>query len=180
MRVFAYCTASARRAVRAATGVVPISSPPALAGTFEPRWLEGHDLVYVRLHGRPGGRGWYNDDGGISLLQHQVAAADLSGAVVVVANCYGDRGPMVEALCAAGAAAVIAGSGPNYAGAKRVVGADLLVRWMILGMRMGLDVDRALSLARMRLRVSGWRASDRDAARFTVLGRRDVSEGEVV
>jgi len=180
VNVFAYCTDTARQAVRAATGVSPLSSPPVTAETLDTRWLEGHDLVYVRLHGLPGGRGWYNDAGEIALLEAQVAAADLSGSVVVVANCYGDRGPMAEALCAAGATAVIAGAGPNYAAAQRVVGTDLLVRWLILGMRMGLGVDRALRLARMRLRVSSWRASDRDAAQFMVLGRRDVEEREGV
>jgi len=180
VRVFAYCTAGARRAVRAATGVSPLTSPPVLAREFDPRWLEGHELLYFRLHGRPGANAWCNDAGSAALTADQVLAADLGGAVVVVANCYGDRGPMARALYAAGAAAAIAGSGPNYAAGRRVVGADLLVRWVILGLRMGLDVDRALSLARMRLRVSSWRASDRDAARFAVLGRRDVDEGEVV
>jgi len=178
MRVFAYCTTSARRAVSAATGVSPLSSPPALAATFEPLWLEGHDLLYFRLHGKPGANAWYNDAGSAALTEDQVLAADLGGAVVVVANCYGDGGPMVRALYAAGATAVIAG--PNYAAVRRVVGADLLVRWVILGLRMGLGVDRALSLAQMRLKMSSWRPSDRDAAQFVVLGRRDVEERDVV
>ena len=180
MRVFAYCTASARRAVSAATGVSPLSSPPVPAGMFEPRWLGGHDLLYFRLHGKPGANAWYNDAGSAALTEDQVLAADLGGAVVVVANCYGDGGPMVRALYAAGATAVIAGAGPNYAAVRRVVGADLLVRWVILGLRMGLGVDRALSLAQMRLKMSSWRASDRDAAQFVVLGRRDVEERDVV
>ena len=180
MRVCAYCTASARRAVRAATGVMPISSPPVLAATFDPRRLAGHDLLYFRLHGKPGAKAWYNDAGAAALTEDQVLSVDLGGAVAVVANCYGDQGPMARALYTAGASAVIAGLGSNYAGARRVVGTDLLVRWVILGLRMGMDVERALGLARMRLRMSSWRASDRDAAQFAVLGRRDVDEGEVV
>lgn len=144
------------------------------AETFEPRWLAGHDLVYVRLHGMPNGQAWYNDSGAVALTPSQVLQADLRGCVVVVANCYSDRGPMMGALLAAGADAVIAGPGPNYAGARRVVGTDLLVRWVIRGLRVGMDVGRAMWLARLRLRLSGWRASDYDAAQFAVLrGERD-------
>jgi hypothetical protein len=150
------------------------------AETFEPRWLAGHDLIYVRLHGIPNGHAWYNDRTAVALTAAQVLTADLVGAVVVVANCYGDRGPMVQALDAAGAAAVIAGPGSNYAASNRVVGADLLVRWVILGMQMGLDVERALRLARMRVRVSSWRASDRDAAGFTIVRRGHERERESI
>jgi len=180
VKVFAYCTDSARQAVRAATGVSPLSSPPVTAETFDPQWLEEQDLLYFRLHGKPNGCAWYNDAGAAALTRSRILSADLGGAVVVVANCYGDRGPMTDALYAAGASAVIAGAGPNYAAVQRVVGTDLLVRWLILGLGIGLVVDRALRLAQMRLRLSSWRASDRDAAKFKVLGGRDVDEGKVV
>ena len=170
MRIFAYCTESARRAVRAATGTEPLTSPPARAANFNPAWLEGHDLLYFRLHGKVGRRGWYNDDGVIALAPVHVGLARLGGAVVVVANCYGAQSPLVRAFYDAGARAVIGGGGENLAAAQKVVGTDLLVQWVIRMMRLGANVRRALKVARLRLWLTGWRASDRDAARFSLLG----------
>jgi len=183
MRVFAYCTESAKRAVGAATGTEPLTSPPTRASTFDPQWLEGYDLLYFRLHGKPGSSSWYNDDGVMALAPIQVQRADLDGAVVVAANCYGaENAQMMEAFYRSGARAVIAGPGENLAAAERVVGADLLVQWVRRLMRLGAGVERALQVARVRLKLTGWRASDRDAAQFAVIStyRREDNEDETV
>jgi hypothetical protein len=172
MNVFAYCTRAAREAVGAAVDASPLTSPPMRASRFDPQWLEGYDLLYFRLHGKPHSTAWYNDEGTMSLAPIQVARADLGGAVVVAATCYGaENGAMVRAFYEAGAALVIAGPGENVAAAERVVGVDLLVQWVIRLMRLGAGVERALQAARWRLRLTGWRASDRDAAQFAVVGR---------
>lgn len=177
MEIFAYCTEAAREAVGAATGVDPLTSPPMRASQFNPQWLEAHDLIYFRLHGMAGRSGWFGDGGEgfpLALTPVQVRAANLSGAVVVVANCYGDEDDaMIEALYDAGAIAVIAGPGENAAAANKVVGTDLLVQWIIRAMRIGMAVERALDLARARLIFSLWRAADRDARAFKIVSPKE-------
>lgn len=177
MRIFAYCTEVAREAVGKATGILPVTSPPISAATFDLAWLEWQDLIYFRLHGWPGRVGWFGEgvDGGevLALTPVQLGMAHLDGAICVVANCYGaDDDPMVAALYRAGARAVIGGHGPNVAAARRVVGADLLAKWIILGLRLGFGVEGALRGARARLRLTSWRDSDKDAAEFEVIARK--------
>lgn len=182
MRVFAYCTRSSATAVRAATGVDPLTSPPLRAVTFDATWMEGYELLYFRLHGHEDREGWFGDWGVEALSVARVLEADLGGAVAVVANCYGgDKDPMVGALYRSGCRAVIAGMGENVAAASRVVGTDLLVRWLIRLMRLGLGVRHALRGARMRLWLTGWRSSDRDAAQFAMIkGGDDDERGAIV
>jgi len=175
MRIFAYCTALAGAAVKAATGVEPITSPPMVAGNFSPEWLEDYDLLYFRLHSlrNRGVKGWFGEGRSglqFALSETQVLAAELGGAVAVVANCYGGDGdPMIAALYKAGASAVIAGSGPNVAAARRVVGTDMLVRWVIRGLEWRMPVAGALQLAKTRLLATSWRESDRDARQFEIV-----------
>ena len=177
MRIFAYCTLLARDAVRAATGVEPLTSPPMVAANFSPDWLEGHDLLYFRLHSlrNRGVKGWYGEDEHglhFALAEAEILAADVGGAVVVVANCYGGDGdPMITALYRAGAAAVIAGGGVNVAAANRVVGTDLLVQWIIRGLQWEMTLERALKVAKVRLSLTAWRESDRDARQFGIVER---------
>jgi len=183
MRVFAYCTALAESAVKAATGVEPITSPPMTAANFSPEWLEGHDLLYFRLHSlrNRGIKGWFGEGWSglqFALSETQVLAADLGGAIVVVANCYGGDGdPMIAALYKAGARAVIAGKGPNVAAARRVVGTDMLVRWVIRGLEWRMPLEGALKLAQVRLLATAWRISDRDARQFEIVTRITGQDG---
>jgi len=178
MKIFAYCTRSARAAVRAATGVEPRTSPPLAANAFDSRWLAGYDLLYFRLHGHKSFPTLMFGDGQIpALIAGQVRAADLDGAIVVIANCYGADSPLVQAFYAAGADVVIAGHGPNIAAGNRVVGTDLLVKWLIRCLQMRLPVKRALTVAKARLLATSWRAADRDAREFTIMRRKyDGSE----
>jgi hypothetical protein len=140
--------------------------------------MEGYDLLYFRLHRIPGRVGWFGEgkEGKtpLALARSQVEAANLGGAVAVVANCYGADDPMVESLYLAGARAVIAGSGPNLAAGNRVVGTDLLVQWLIWGLWMGWSAGRALEVARGRLLLSAWRAADRDAFKFKVIKKKEA------
>ena len=175
MKVFAYCTQPAKRAVQRATGVEPLTSPPYAAGNFLPQYLEWHDLLYFRLHGDRGtpGTWWGENRAGNrydALTLSLVNQASLRGAVVVVANCYGaDDDPMVGAFYRSGASFVIAGPGPNYAAGSRVIGTDLLVMWLIRFMNWGAEVERALQWAKARLLMTGWRTTDRDALAFRII-----------
>jgi hypothetical protein len=176
LRIWAYCTVPARRSVAEATGIEPLTSPPMTAVEFEPGWMEGHDLLYFRLHGLNEATLWFGEgrDGNhcLALTDSQIKQADLDGAVAVIGNCYGARSPMVKALYQAGASAVIAGSGENYAAGQRVIGADKLAREVIDGLRRGRSVTRALYIARLKLFMTVWRAADRDALEFRVIERR--------
>jgi len=158
MNAFAYCDASFERSVLRAAGVVPLLSPPCVADTFDPALLAGRDLIYFKLHGLPGEIYWYGDGWLTALRLDQIQAADLTGAVVFVANCFGltDAGEpdvMVQALLDAGARAVVAGAGENWGALRGVTGPDLLGQWMRRGMRLRFTPVLALRVARMRVRV---------------------------
>lgn len=158
MNVFAYCAASFRESVRRAAGVMPLLSPPCVAETFDPALLAGRDLIYFKLHGLPGEVYWYGDDWLTALRLDQIQAADLTGAMVFVANCFGltDAGEpdvMVQALLDAGARAVVAGAGENWGALRGVTGPDLLGQWMRRWMRLRFAPALALQLARVRVRV---------------------------
>ena len=179
MRILAYCIAPAREAVGAATGVAPLTSPPWTADLLVPERLQGYDLLYFRLNGLPDlPNTWFGQGprGGLVPALHKehldaLEPDGLGGAVVVLANCYGAGSPMVREVYQAGASAVMAGYGPNWGAADRLVGTDLLVRWVILSLRTGFSAARALQLAKMRLAMSAWRAADRDAMQFTLIER---------
>ena len=174
MNVFAYCTWQARHAVEVATGVTPLTSPPIWSESFDSALLEGNDLIYVRLHGSPTfPYTWYGESEGGGWIPALVGAdlegVDLGGAVVVLANCHSASSPLVSELYGAGAGTVIAGPGSNYAGGQRVIGTDKLVQWIIKCLKRGMSVRSALTLARVRLFATSWRAADRDALAFTII-----------
>lgn len=153
MRALAYCAASYEQSVRRAAGVKPLLSPPASVETLDVSLFHGREFVYFKLHGLPGQPFWYGDDWLTAVSAKQVREMDLGGAVVFVANCHLPESPMLEALLDAGAGAVIGGGGENYARAGRVDGADLLglyVRWML---ELGVGLQRAFWVAKMRLRL---------------------------
>lgn len=190
MKVFAYCTEVAGKSVAKATGISPLTSPPLTVTTLSPEALEGHDLLYFRLHAFKGGERWYGESSGIAKLPKAVqgtmiqrwpaldrlhfVVADLGGAVVVLANCYGASSPLVRAMYKAGASAVIAGPGSNYAAGNRVMGTDLLVRQVIRGLRAGKSIKKALRRAKMRLLLTAWRKPDRDALGFKIIPNGDT------
>lgn len=176
LRIQAYCTVPACRAVAEATGVAPLVSPPVTAETLDPAWLEGYDLLYFRLHGLENSDNWFGESKWgtpvLALTPEMLWGVDLSGTVVVVANCYGAQSPrMIGELYTAGARAVVAGRGPNYAAGRRVIGADKLVREMAKGLRRGWSPSRALYVARLKLLTTAWRAADRDALEFSIIER---------
>lgn len=173
MKIFALTTVPARAAVQAATGVQPWTSPPWVAETLQPEHLAGHDLIYIRLHGLPDLNGWLGEDDKenypLALGLENLTGADLGGAIVILANCYGASSPLVPDLYRAGAGAVVAGPGPNMAGGSRVIGTDKLAREIIRAMFAGQDIKRALRSARRKLLWTSYRAADRDAREFKIM-----------
>lgn len=162
----------------AATGGMVFTCPPFTADGFEPKWLEGYDVLYFRLHGLPGGGTWFGTDGTPALRVGQVEAANLRGAGVVVANCYGTTDPLAASLYRAGAEWVVGGAGMNVAAGNRVVGTDLLMQWLLRGLYAGLDISDALRLAQIRLAFTAWRHADRDAMQFYILPRGEKEKDE--
>jgi hypothetical protein len=185
MRTFAYCIPAAARAVRRATGVEPLTSPPMRQGTLaaDP---SGCTLLYFRLHGMEQAPGAMFGDGMIPALSvEQVAEWNLAGAVVVLANCYGATSQFPAAFYRAGAVAVIAGDGPNQAASARIIGADLLAMWVrkVLTLLDGAPMSNAIVrwamiVARARLALTAWRAPDRDAMAFRIVDKGGFDERE--
>jgi len=174
VKVFAYCTEPAGRMVGEAVGVSPLTSPPMTAADFRPSLLEGYDFIYIRLHGLPQVLDlWLGErlDGGLlpALTRNHIEAADLTDAVILLANCYGASSPMAQEMYDSGARAVIAGHGPNYAAGKTIRGADLLAKWFLIALRGGAPPPAALTMAKSRLAMSSWRKSDRDTLEFSII-----------
>lgn len=156
MKTFAFCCASFAEVTERAAGVTPLTSPPVDAGTFNPTWLEGYDLLWFDLHGQPGAGWWMGDDRLIAVTAGQIRDANLGGAIVFALNCYlADEGsPMLDALLDAGARYVIGGDGRNWAGQRALHGAAILGMRFVEGLREGQDPLRALALAKRRVRLS--------------------------
>jgi hypothetical protein len=165
MLVFAYCAESLRSVVERAAGVQPVTCPPVTLDSFKPEWLERKSLLYFNLDGAPDEPYWYGDGWETALSVGKVNQADLGGAIVFVANCYLPESPFLATLLKAGASFVVGGSGTNYARKSRVGGADLLGMWFRRCLMRGFSPERALKIAKWRVRLTRDKAA-RDAAEF--------------
>lgn len=175
MRVFAYCATTFEYSVTKAAGVVPLLSPPITTAGFEPHWLQGHDFIYLKLHGLPEEAYWYGDNWITAISATQILAADLKGTTVFVANCHlfqannGQRpsSPMLTALLAAGARAVVGGAGDNFAKRHTVHGADRLGRAFRYLLQLGFAPYTAFRLAQFLLTLRPHKEpADLDALKF--------------
>lgn len=145
--------------------------PPTDAASLDVRRLKDADLLYFRLHGSTSSPLLWFGDGGIPAITPQsLDGVKLkAGAVVVIANCYGDTSPISRMFYEAGAGLVIAGGGPNYAEARRVVGTDRLVKVLIGAMRLGVRPTLAFQAAKAAVGLRLWRRADRDTLQFHIL-----------
>ncbi len=171
MHIVAYCTKQALEAVRSATGVEPLTSPPLTASLIKPEQIEC-DFLYVRLHGVATVTVWFGEDENDNMIpalnRSIVRAADMTGSVVLVANCYGDQLPLVDDFYHSGAEAVIVAGGDNYAAGRRVIGTDKIAKNMIKSLKRGVGPKRALRNAKIRMIPTLWRYADRDALGFKI------------
>ena len=160
-----------------------LTSPPLTSRDVTAWTFAGAEFIYVRLHGRPDVPDtWFGQapDGGTvtALTLDGLAGLHLPDVVVLLGTCYGADSPFPAAFYEAGARAVIAGAGANYAATKDVVGADLLARWVLRGLSAGLAVRHALLLAQARLSITSFRRAnvngqlispDADARKFQLI-----------
>lgn len=153
---FAYCSRSLRRFVARAAGAPPTLCPPTTMATFDLSSLAGRDFVWFKLHGLEGQPYWYGDHFTTALSAHQLAQADLEGAVVFVSNCWlshndGTHGPMLQALAAANPRAIIGGPGINYTLPNRLGATDLMALYIRFFLQIGFSPHGAFRIARIRL-----------------------------
>lgn len=184
MRIFAACAASYEESVRRAAGVPPVLSPPLEMDTFDPEAWSGYEFYYFKLHGLPNQPYWYGDRWLTAVSDVQLRQVDMEGALVFVAGCNlfaGEppTGPMLEALWAAGAAAVVGGMGENFGARRAVVGADALginIRRLV---QMGARPGMAFRLAMRRLELLfPWRMDEEERkAHEDALGFRLLLRG---
>jgi hypothetical protein len=183
MRTLAICAAGFEKSVRKAAGVQPLLSPPLLLATFQPQTLEGYDFIYFKLHGLANQPYWYGDHWGTAMSAEQISQADLSGAVVFVANCHlyeidpvtrrPRPGPMLDALLSARAGAILGGPGENYGRLRGVHGADALGRTFRRCLGLHVSPQTAFKIAKARLRLNPRKdAATRDALQFRLFHRR--------
>jgi hypothetical protein len=166
MDKLALCSPEHRRIVKRAAGVEPLLSPPASPSTLHPNQLDGHDFLYIKLHGLPNDPHWYNAQGSVALDTDYLKGASLGGAVVYAPTCYLPESPMLEALLEVGASHVIGGHGKNWHWAEHLGGADLLglyMRWML---ELGASPKLALSIAKTRLKLKRPDKATRDTLDF--------------
>jgi hypothetical protein len=144
------------KATRKVVGVEPLTCPPVTSASFPLHVLKWADFVYFDLHGIPNDPVWMGDDRLPALTAKHLFMADLSNTVVFATNCYlADQGsPMLHALLNAGAEYVIGGDGKNWAMKKSPGRADLLGKWFLMFYRLGLSPEKALAIAKQRLKAS--------------------------
>lgn len=168
MRTLAYCASSWAGQVRRAVGVEPLTSPPLSDGGISPPMLEGYDLIYLDLHGQKGWACWQGDAGVWALCAETVARAHLGGAIVYATTCFIDQTDLLPAFLGAGAV-VIGGSGLNFeyeSGPLR--GVHLLGLWIRRALSLGIPVEAALAIGKLRVRAGGDSLAARDTAEFRI------------
>lgn len=142
-------------------GATLLSAPPYVAREMTPARLERYDVLYLDLHGQPGSVYLYYGAPALQAALHvdTIRQANLAGAVVFATTCYLPATPFLHAFLQAGARAVIAGEGVNYAGRTRLAGAQLLARLVLRRLERGQAVEQALAeglqvmRANLRLRL---------------------------
>ena len=185
---FVYCAQAWRRAAALTALRIPITSPPIMADTFNPAWMENKAILYFKLHGYPDDPDWYGlDQQGRkvpALTPDLVREANLAGAVVVAAVCYSAGSEMQKAFFEAGVRAFF-GSFKEVRGREDRPGeVDILVRYLLSILSRGQqDLSRALAKARENYYQKHHPMSDDNAwtlATFTVVLPERGSHGKEV
>ena len=130
-----------------AAGVWPRLAPPVRSATYDVRELEGHDLLYLCLHGLPGQPYWYGGDWSTALSATQILTADLSGTIVYAAGCFG-LGPVAAALIGANARAVVGDRDTTFSGYIAPVGSNGLGRLFVRALHKGATAGAAIEWAK--------------------------------
>jgi hypothetical protein len=167
MNTIAFCCWSYQSITKRAAGVTRIlTSPPITILDFKPEMIQGADLLYLKLHGLPAQAYLYGDGWTTAVSANQIATADLTGCTVFAAVCHLPDSPMLQAFFNAGARAVIAGHGSNYASRTRVYGADLLGLTIRKLMQLHIPPHIAYRLAIHRIKRAKQDRYTRDTLEF--------------
>ena len=139
-----------------ATGGLLIASPPCAEPSIPPTWLEGHNAIYIDLHGEPSDVFLMGDTATgpmtRALSLHTVRRAELGGAVVFLTSCYLPQTGFIDAFLQAGASAVIGGSGQNWGGRLWPQGAQRLGLYFLELYAKDVPTEYCLKCAKHRLR----------------------------
>lgn len=141
--------ASARRvwlSTWLATGQRPVCSPPASATDFDPSVLNGQDVVYLCLHGYEGDTTLYGDGFVPMLTSEAISKANLDGAVVYLAGCWGLQAAST-AFLRAGAAYVVGDTDSTWTGPLWPRGSNELGREFLRQLRRWQSVPQAFDVA---------------------------------
>lgn len=176
MQVLALCCREYEQATRKAAGVDPLLPP------FRERIVCENGFVYIDMHGYREDRAfWCGADGPVPARVLTAAQVQrlciLSGSVVFATTCYlgDDDSPLRDALFDAGAAAVIAGAGVNYATGKRPAYAARLGQFVRYGLSLGFSAERALGLAKILVLYTQYGGLARsDTMQFMVFGGKKI------
>lgn len=174
MNVIAYCDEQFERATREAVGkdALVLVSPPLRDDNIRAlsKQFACADVIWFDFHmPSPGMQFWVNSEGHLALSPETLRAFNLSRAVVFVVNCYHGGDVMLNALRAAQPRAIIGGEDENFAGTKRMAGADILGREFLRALNFVMTPTTALRWAKLRLRTMAQTPSIRDALRFKIL-----------
>jgi len=109
--------------------------------------MEGHELLYLCLHGLPGQPYWYGGDWSTALSADQIRDAYLDGAIVYAAGCFG-LGQIAAALVQSRAACVVGDRDSTFSGYLAPVGSNGLGRLFVRALRKGATAGGAIEAAK--------------------------------
>lgn len=90
-----------------------MTSPPVVMGSLDLTKLEGHEMLYIRLHGVEGQPYLYGDPGWVTAISvKQIERLNLAGCEVFLEGCFGAQ--FAEAFKKAGALAVVGSDRPTF------------------------------------------------------------------
>lgn len=148
-----------------AAGVWPRILPPQLVHASD---MQGHSLIYVCLHSVADQPYLYGGDWSTALTADDIAQANLGGAIVYLAGCFG-IGPIAVAFIDAGAAAVVGDRDSTWAGFIRPTGSNEVGRLFVRGLRRGWTVGQSYDSALARFRAAHLNSARHEALADTVV-----------
>lgn len=174
MKTIAFCAKAFTSSVQLAAGVQPVTSPPITCKTFSPDLLSGADFLYVKLHGLAAQAFWYGDHLLAAVSAKQIATCELTDAIIFAPNCHLPESPMLAALFSAGAKAILAGPGLDYATPQTVEASDVLGQCFHKLIGLGYRPQLAYRAARLHFYSKPKSPRIKDTLGFKLYQRSDL------
>jgi len=188
VKIVAYCAQTWEIATTKTLDVVVgekklYTSPPLDYSNINMKEMEDCSILVFNLHGMPRNPMWFGSGPNgmtLAIRDDMFNGLDLSKAIVIAENCFGEDpdtpeedSPMTTAIVKAGAKAIVGGTGLNYGGSYTSIGSDIIAKWTIWGLQKGWTVKWSLMVAKLRMLLDLSLAA-RDAKRFTIVGDANV------